>query len=159
MFHFFLGLGSNLGEKQAYIEQAYMEITKRIGKIVAQSALYRSAPVDFDSANEFVNSVCEVETRLGAYEVLSITQDIERKLGRTSKSQNGIHTDRVIDIDILLFENQIINSKQLVVPHPKMHERAFVLAPFAEISPDTCHPVLEKTIAELLQELTLQTTK
>ena len=103
----FLGLGSNLGDKQKNIAQAYKLIKKRIGKIVSHSAFYITDPEGFESKNQFVNSVCEVTTKLSAREVLQETQEIEKKLGRTKKSQDGAYTDRQIDIDILMFDNLI----------------------------------------------------
>ena len=149
----FFSLGSNLGDKQKNIERAYRQIKKRIGKIVSQSAFYITQPEGFESENEFVNSVCEVATTLSAREVLQETQEIEKKLGRTNKSHDRLYADRLIDIDILLFDNLIIEESDLIVPHPRFHLRDFVLTPFAEISPNTIHPVFDKSILQLKNEL------
>lgn len=149
----FLGLGSNLGDKQKNIEQAYSLIEKRIGKIVSRSAFYITEPEGFESGNRFVNSVCEVDTKLSAHEVLQETQEIEKKLGRIKKSLNGVYSDRLIDIDILMFGNLIMEDPDLIIPHPRFHLRDFVLTPFAEISPNTIHPVFYISILQLQKEL------
>ncbi len=149
----FLGLGSNLGDKQRNIELAYFEINKRIGKVISQSAFYVSKPQGFDSNNEFLNTVCEVDTNLNAREILEEIFVIEKIVGRTSKSLNGVYSDRLIDIDILMYDNTVTYMEDLVIPHPRLHQRDFVLIPFAEISPKTVHPILKKTIAELNNQL------
>lgn len=153
MHSLFLGLGSNLGDKQHYIELAYKEINKRIGKVISQSDFYISRPDGFYSDNDFMNTVCKVETVLSPFQVLEEIFSIEEYIGRTSKSINGEYTDRVIDIDILLYDNIIIETEYLVVPHPRFHFRSFVLVPFADISPNIIHPILKKTIIELKDEL------
>lgn len=155
-YRVFLGLGSNLGDKQKNINRAYRQIKKRIGKIVSQSAFHVSEPEGFESRNQFVNTVCEVATTLTAREVLQETQEIEKQLGRTNKSHDREYSDRIIDIDILLFENQIIEEPNLNIPHPRFHLRDFVLIPFAEISPDTIHPVFDKSILQLKNELLIK---
>ena len=149
----FLGLGSNLGDKEKNIERAYREIDKRIGRIISKSAFYMSDPEGFESENRFVNSVCELVTILEAREVLRVTQAIEKELGRTKKSPDGGYADRTIDIDILMVDNRIVEEPGLIIPHPRFHLRDFVLTPFAEISPDTVHPVFAKTILELKKGL------
>lgn len=152
----FFSLGSNLGDKQKNIEQAYKEIKKRIGNIVSKSAFYITQPEGFESENEFINSVCEVTTTMTPREVLQETQNIEKRVGRTTKSQQGVYSDRLIDIDILMFDNQIIEEPDLIVPHPRFHIRNFVLEPFAEISPNTIHPLFDKSILQLKNELNFQ---
>lgn len=149
----FLSFGSNLGDKQKNIEAAYEKIEERIGNIVSASALYISNPVGFQSDNLFVNSVCEVDTNLDIYTAFAITQEIEKEIGRDEKSIDGIYSDRLIDIDILLAENLVIKSPELTIPHPQLHLREFVLAPMCEIAPDVIHPVLGKSIGELLCEI------
>lgn len=149
----FLGLGSNLGDKQKNIERAYKLIKKRIGKIVSKSAFYVSEPEGFESENEFVNSVCEVVTAMSPREILQETQEIEKETGRQNKSQDGEYSDRVIDIDILMYDDIIIEEPNFIVPHPRFHVRGFVLIPFAEVSPNTIHPVFDKSILQLKNEL------
>ena len=129
----FLGLGTNLGAKETNMENALQEIKKRIGEISSLSSFYTSEPVGFKSENSFLNAVCRVETLLSPYELLSVTQDIERFLGRTKKSVNGQYHDRIIDIDILLYDNLHINTPELTIPHPLMETRDFVMIPLKEI--------------------------
>ncbi len=149
----FLGLGSNLGDRKKNIERAYRDIDKRIGRIISRSAFYVSEPEGFESENRFINSVCELITTLEAGEVLRETRAIEKELGRTKKSPDGGYADRTIDIDILMVDNRIIEEPGLIIPHPRFHLRGFVLTPFAEISPNTIHPVFAKTILQLKNEL------
>ena len=133
----FLGLGTNLGAKETNMENALKEIKKRIGERSSLSSFYTSDPVGFKSENTFLNAVCRVETSLSPYELLSVTQDIERFLGRTKKSVNGQYHDRIMDIDILLYDNLHITTPELTIPHPLMETRDFVMIPLKE--------VLEKT--------------
>lgn len=149
----FLGLGSNLGDKKQNINIAYEEIIKRIGVIKSRSAFYHSEPQGFVSDNEFHNTVCEVETDLSVHVILQELIEIEKLVGRISKSVNGIYSDRLIDIDILMYDDLVIGTDILEVPHPRFHMRDFVLVPFAEISSHTIHPKFNKTIGELLREL------
>lgn len=149
----FFGLGSNLGDKEKNIEEAYRRIEERIGKIVSKSAFYVTRPEGFQSENWFVNTVCEVVSDVPVKEVFAITQTIEKQLGRTEKSINGKYADRVIDIDMLMVDDCIIDTPELTVPHPRMHLRRFVLVPFSEIAPDVVHPVLKQSIRDLLEQL------
>ncbi len=149
----FLALGSNLGDKQKNIATAYEYIEKKIGKIVSLSSLYITEPDGFESENMFVNSVCEVQSELSVFEILTTTKRIEKQIGRTSKSENLQYSDRVIDIDILLADDLIINTPELTIPHPRMHKRDFVLVPLCEIAPEVVHPVLKKKISELLGDV------
>ena len=152
----FLGFGSNLGCKKENILNAYAEIEKRIGKIISRSAFYITNPQGFESKNYFLNSACEVECKIDIYSAFAETQFIEKQIGRTSKSKNGIYSDRIIDIDILLADDLIIDTPELTIPHPLLHTRRFVLEPLAEIAPDYIHPILHKTILQLLNELNMQ---
>ena len=129
----YLGLGSNLGDRQGNISRAYAEIEKLIGAIVRQSALYESEPWGFESDNSFINSVICCETTLSPHEVLKKTQSIERELGRTQKSVDGHYHDRTIDIDILLYDDLTVNEPDLKIPHPLMRQRDFVMKPLSEI--------------------------
>lgn len=149
----YLALGSNLGDKQQNIGNAYKQIEKRIGEIISQSAFYITMPDGFQSDNMFVNSVCAVHTELSLTSILAITQRIELELGRDNKSRNNLYTDRIIDIDILIYDDLIINTPTLTVPHPRFHVRKFVMEPFAEIAPDVRHPMKGKTIKKLCEEL------
>lgn len=129
----YLGLGSNLGDRQGNISRAYAEIEKLIGAIVRQSALYESEPWGFESDNSFINSVICCETTLSPREVLKTAQFIERLLGRTQKSVDGHYHDRTIDIDILLYDDLTVNEPNLKIPHPLMRQRDFVMKPLSEI--------------------------
>lgn len=145
----YLSLGTNLGDKEQNLRCAMHEIEERIGKIVSLSAFYATAPWGFQSDNNFLNAAACVETPLTPYEVLNETQQIERQMGRNYKSAGGQYKDRVIDIDLLLFGDIIMNEADLVLPHPLMTERRFVMEPLAEIAPDLVHPVLGQTMKEL----------
>lgn len=128
---------------------AVQYIEERIGKVVSLSAFYATAPWGFSSDNAFLNAAVEVETELSPLEVLALTQDIEREMGRKHKSVDGVYSDRVIDIDLLLYGDMVLDTPALRLPHPLMHERRFVIEPLAEIAPEVVHPVLGKTMREL----------
>ena len=130
----YLGLGSNLGNKRENIHKAIEKIAEQIGSVKRQSALIETEPWGFDSDNGFVNAAVCVETDLPAREILHRTQAIERQMGRTHKSIKGEYHDRIIDIDILLYGNETINEDDLVIPHPLMYERDFVMIPLKEIN-------------------------
>ena len=129
----FLALGSNLGDKIANLLNAYNLIQNRIGQITAQSDFIISKPWGFQSDNNFVNSVVKVTTQLEPFELLHTTQQIEHDLGRASKSSNGRYHDRVIDIDILIYDSISINTPELTIPHPHMQSRSFVTYPLSQI--------------------------
>jgi 2-amino-4-hydroxy-6-hydroxymethyldihydropteridine diphosphokinase len=149
----YLGLGSNLGDRGGNLETAIGYIEERIGEIAATSAFYVTDPVGFDSDNRFLNAACLVRTKLSPADILQTTRTIEKEMGRRTKSQNDVYSDRIIDIDILLYDNEILESPGLTLPHPRLHERAFVLYPLAEIGGKYTHPVLHKTIDELKELL------
>ena len=132
----YLGLGTNLGDKETNLRMAVEEIGKRVGEITSLSAFHASEPWGFQSENSFLNAVCSVSTELTPIDVLHITQEIERELGRLKKSVNGIYSDRMIDIDILLYDDFHIQTPELTIPHPLMQERDFVMIPLREIAPD-----------------------
>lgn len=133
----YFGLGSNLGDKAQNIAKAIEMMKEQIGTLVSQSALYTSEPWGFESENDFVNIAACFETDLSPQEVLSRTQAIERAMGRKHKSVNKVYSDRIIDIDILLYGNETINEPNLTIPHPLMHEREFVMKPLSEIVNNT----------------------
>lgn len=150
----FLGLGSNLGDKKKNIEQALKRIEKQIGEIISTSAFYVSEPQGFISDNMFVNCAIEISTSLLPEELLVKVKTIEKEMGREHDSVSENYTDRVIDIDILMYDDIIINdAPKLIIPHQHMHERNFVLEPLSEIAPNKVHPVLNKTIAQLVGEI------
>lgn len=146
----FLAFGSNLGNRKENLSRA-LELLKHEGlKPVSVSQPVITAPEGFESSNQFLNSAAIFTTESSPFEVLEITQRIERTLGRMQKSHDGIYHDRTMDIDILFYDNEIINTPELTIPHPKIAERLFVLRPLCEIAPLFRHPVTGKTIRELL---------
>lgn len=137
----YLSLGTNLGDKEHNLLSAITEIERRIGPVRAQSASLSTEPWGFESENTFLNAAVCVETELSPNALLRVTQQIERDMGRTEKSTiNGqqstvTYHDRIIDIDILLYDDLHINTPKLTIPHPHMYERDFVLIPLREILP------------------------
>lgn len=132
----FLGLGTNLGDREANLKAAVEQINKRVGEVTSLSAFYVTEPWGFESSHPFLNAVCRVDTVLTPHEVLAVTQDIERMIGRTKKSVNGCYSDRPIDIDILIYDDCRLNTPELTIPHPLMHKRDFVMKPLGEIAPE-----------------------
>ena len=145
----YLGLGTNLGDKELNLRVAVQKIEERIGKVISLSAFYATAPWGFQSDNNFLNAAAGVERYLSPFDILERTQQIEQEIGRLHKSHDGVYSDRLIDIDLLLYGDKILQDERLSLPHPLMAERKFVLEPLAEIAPDVVHPVLHKTIREL----------
>lgn len=145
----YLGLGTNLGDKEQNLRMSIKKIEERIGNVVSLSVFYATAPWGFSSENSFLNAAVCVETTLLPLQVLEETQRIERELGRTEKSVNGLYADRLIDIDLLLYDDRVMDAEGLILPHPLMTERRFVMEPLSEIAPDVVHPVLHKTMKEL----------
>ncbi|MBO5721019.1 MAG: 2-amino-4-hydroxy-6-hydroxymethyldihydropteridine diphosphokinase [Muribaculaceae bacterium] len=152
----YLSLGSNMGNREEILEVAIKEIDKRIGKISKSSSKYETEPWGFTSPNKFINMAIEVETQLSPTLVSEIAHSIEDDLGRIRNKDIEGYEDRVIDIDILMIDNIISNDKGLTLPHPKMHLREFVILPLCEIAPKTIHPLLQKTIEEIKNNITTQ---
>lgn len=148
----YMSLGTNLGNRHNNMLTAIALLSERVGKILALSALYETEPWGFESENTFLNVALSMETEYQPMELLSITQDVEQEMGRTAKS-NGSYQDRLIDIDLLTYDQLIWESPILVLPHPLMHEREFVLKPLVEIAPDLVHPILNKTMSQLYDRL------
>lgn len=158
MANVYIGLGTNLGDKEQNLRDAVHRIEEQIGKVLSLSAFYVTAPWGFASENSFLNAAACVETQLSPLEVLLETQTIERELGRTKKSVNGAYSDRLIDIDLLLYDDLLLSATsadgaELNLPHPLMAKRDFVMRPLAEIAPALQHPVLKQTMKEILDEL------
>lgn len=149
----YFSLGTNLGAKDQNLRQAVEKIEERIGRVCSLSSFFQTEPWGFESPNSFLNAAVSVETDLSPEKLLLQTQLIEKEMGRMHKSKNGRYADRIIDIDLLLYGNQEIHTESLEVPHPLMYKRLFVMQPLCEIAAGTTHPVLHKTIRELLDEL------
>lgn len=132
----YLSLGTNLGDRRSNLETALTLIGRRIGTVQDKSGIIETEPWGFESTNRFLNMVAKVQTGLHPLDVLHTTQEIEKQMGRTAKSSNGKYEDRVIDIDILLYDDLVMNTDELTIPHPLMYKRSFVMQPLAEIAPD-----------------------
>lgn len=149
MQRIFLGLGSNKGDKKAHINKAINDIETKIGKTTQRSSLYKTAAWGKTDQSYFINQVIEIRTEIAPIDLLDTVLSIERKQGRVRKEKWGA---RSIDIDILFYDRAIVELPRLVIPHPFISERRFVLTPMHELAPDFQHPVLERSIAELLAD-------
>lgn len=148
----YLGLGSNLGsDKTQNIRQAIRLINEQAGRVLACSSFIESTPWGFCSDNMFLNAVIAIDTPHSPHKLLDITQSIERGMGRTHKTFDQDYTDRIIDIDILLYGNTCINDSILIIPHPFLLKRDFVYAPLLEIAPDIIYPTTGTPLATLIE--------
>lgn len=145
----FLGLGTNLQNREGNLEHAVAGIKKNIGPVLMSSSIYETEPWGFQSDKEFLNMVVKVCTNLTPSGLLGRILMIESLLGRIRGPVR--YSSRLIDIDILLYEDMIVDEESLKIPHPLLHERRFVLVPLCELAPDMMHPVLKKTFADLLE--------
>ena len=132
----YLSLGTNLGQRQSNLDTALTLIGQRIGTVQAKSGVIETEPWGFESSNRFLNMTVKVETSLKPMDVLHTTQMIEREMGRTAKSDKDGYQDRIIDIDILLYDDNVMTTLELTIPHPLMYKRRFVMEPLAEIAPE-----------------------
>lgn len=155
----YLSLGTNLGEKRNNMLSALNEIENRIGEIISQSDFFETAPWGFKSTNTFLNSAICVKTTLNPLELLDATQEIEKSMGRKHKSSNGIYQDRIIDIDILLFDELQICETRLTIPHPLMCERLFVMQPLNQIAPNLIIPGKNKSVSQVFSSLNVGSLK
>jgi len=146
----FLGLGTNLGDRDSLLNKAIELIASSVGPVTACSGIYETEPWGFESRNKFLNMVILVNTGLNPSDLLSKLAIIENQLGR--KRNRKKYISRTIDIDILLYGNRIIDNPDLKIPHPLIQDRKFVLVPFCDIEPELIHPVLNKTFGILLKE-------
>jgi 2-amino-4-hydroxy-6-hydroxymethyldihydropteridine diphosphokinase len=148
MITVYLGLGSNIGNREDNLEMALKLLGQRmqVGKV---SSIYDTAPLGNTNQPRFLNIACEVSTRLSPEGLLALAKGIEQKMGRHGRSGEP----RTIDIDILLYGDQVIDTRDLKVPHPKIAEREFVLAPLAEIAPEAVHPVSKKSVSEMREAI------
>lgn len=145
----YLLIGSNMGNRQEVLQKARKMIEDSCGVIEQQSAIYLTAAWGLEAQADFLNQVLRIDTKLDAQLLLRKVQAIEVELGR---ERSILYGPRIIDIDILFFNDEIINEENLVIPHPQIQNRRFVLVPLAEITPALVHPVLQKTVVQLLAE-------
>jgi len=148
-------LGSNSGDRINILVNSISEIQQKLGEVILKSSVYKSKAWGFDGF-DFLNQVVIINTEKSSLECLEITQEIEKKLGRSRKSIGGKYENRNIDIDILFHDHQIFRNEKLSIPHPRIQDRKFTLVPLNEIVPEFIHPQLNKSISCLLNECTDQ---
>jgi 2-amino-4-hydroxy-6-hydroxymethyldihydropteridine diphosphokinase len=149
MVEVYLGLGSNLGDREQNLARAIDLLAQRV-KVEETSSLYVTEPVDQRDQPLFLNAVCRIQTSLAPDELLGLAKRVEAALGRQPSFLNG---PRPIDIDILFYGDRVVNVPHLVIPHPRVQERAFVLVPLAEVAPRLVHPVSGQTVTEMVRRL------
>jgi 2-amino-4-hydroxy-6-hydroxymethyldihydropteridine diphosphokinase len=152
----YLGLGSNVGDREANLRGAVERLAAAGMRVLRTSPIYETEPVDYTAQRWFLNQVVEIETGLFPLQLLARTSRIEREMGRARTVPKG---PRTIDIDILLFGKTVMRTAQLEIPHPRMGERRFVLAPLADLAPDLRHPATRQTVREMLEAAPAQAVR
>lgn len=148
----YIGLGTNIGKRRGNIVTAAALLAERVGDVLALSDMYETEPWGFESENLFINAVVVLQTELLPMELLDATRQIEIEMGRVQKSDGSYH-DRIIDIDILMIDDMVVNNERLIIPHPLMQQRLFVMDPMVEVAPNLVHPLLGKSMREIWSEL------
>jgi 2-amino-4-hydroxy-6-hydroxymethyldihydropteridine diphosphokinase len=152
MHTIFLALGTNIADKKKHIEDAISLLEEEV-HVIVRAPIYESKPVGFAEQENFYNTVLKGQTNLSPEKLLLFVKKIEKKIGRVERFRNG---PREIDIDILLYDDLVLNTEHLIIPHPRMQERDFVLQPLADINPEIKHPIVQKTIKDLFHEIPTQ---
>ena len=145
----YLSLGSNIGDRQNHLREAVAKL-ETLGRVISVSSFYETEPVEFTEQAWFLNCAVALQTTKAPEQLLALILQLEQQMGRQRLQKKG---PRAIDIDILLFADVVIDSPELTIPHPALQQRRFVLEPLAEIAPEAQHPILRKTIRELLDDL------
>ena len=154
----YLSVGSNMGDKRSNCERGIEDLTASgAAALLARSPLYKTEPVDYLEQDWFVNAVIKIETAEGPYELLARLKEIERNNGRTGGARR--FGPRVLDLDILMFDDLVVKSSRLTLPHPRMHQRRFVLQPMCDIDPFVVHPVLKESMRQLLDQIAAKAQK
>ena len=148
----FVLLGSNLGDREHLVNQACKMMGERCGEIVSKSHLYESEPWGFEAEQWFLNQVVVINTQLSPDELMQTLLEIEKELGRDRNTHQNGYVSRPMDLDILYFGNQIVDTQMVTVPHPRLHQRRFTLLPLCDVAPDYVHPIMNKTNRKLLEE-------
>lgn len=148
MKRIYLSLGSNIGDREAYLRQAVERLASQDIRVLAASCIYETEPVDYRDQAWFLNQVVAAETTLFPMQLLTRTARVERELGRQRRVPKG---PRTIDIDILFYASAVVETARLEIPHPRIAERRFVLAPLAELAPDLRHPVTHRSVRQMLE--------
>lgn len=154
MKRIFLSLGTNMGHREQNLIDALHNIGNQVGNQGLVSPVYETEPWGFETDHNFLNMAVEVFTVLAPHQVLEQCLAIEQSLGRVRQPGMGAYTSRIIDIDVLFYEKELINDEQLVLPHPHLHKRRFILEPLCSIAPDFVHPLLGQSIQQLLNKCT-----
>ena len=144
----YLLIGGNLGDRLSLLDQSKNEIKNKLGEVIKESSIYETVPWGFIADQNFLNQVIIIKTNFSSSDVLDICLNIENLLGR-KRNSNG-YQSRTMDIDILFYNDEIIQEKDLIIPHEKLHQRRFTLEPLVEITPDYVHPKLKMTVLDLL---------
>lgn len=149
MHEVYLGIGGNIGKKKFNFLKAYILIKKKLGYVLQTSSVYETPPWGFNSPDNFWNMVIKIKTDLSPQELINGIMSIENSYGRVRTE--GIYRSRKMDIDILYYDNLVLDSNSITIPHPKIQDRLFVLVPLSEIAPEHKHPLLKMTTLELLK--------
>jgi len=148
----YICLGSNLGERHKYLNNAILAIQNEVGLVLARSSFYETEAWGFKSEHKFLNACISVSTTLSPDKLLTVLKKIEKDLGRLKTDKNR-YSDRVIDLDIIFYDDLIYENHELTIPHPMMHKRSFVLVPLNEIASDFIHPVLKLSVKQILDSI------